>query len=115
MKRTNTALAASLLALITAAMPTHADDLSKAVEKDYSYIEALYKNFHANPELSFKESKSAKRIATELRGLGFKVSENIGREWTKNKAIADVGEALEGVDGYGVCLLYTSPSPRDRG
>ncbi len=83
-----------------------ADDLTKAVAKDYQYVEALYKNFHANPELSFKESKSSKRIAEELTGLGFKVSTNIGRKWTKNKAKADVGEVLDGVDGYGLIAVY---------
>lgn len=39
---------------------------------------SLYQYFHANPELSFEEEQTASRIATELKQLGFKVTENIG-------------------------------------
>lgn len=38
----------------------------------------LYKWFHANPELSFAETKTAARLAEELRAAGLEVAENIG-------------------------------------
>lgn len=38
----------------------------------------LYKHLHANPELSFQEKNTAKRIAKELEMLGFNVTRNIG-------------------------------------
>ena len=96
-------LAALLPAMITSAS---ADDLEQSVASDYNYVEALYKNFHANPELSFKESDSAAKISSELEQLGFKVSKNVGRKWTRKKAKTDVGEVLDGVDGYGLIGIY---------
>ena len=56
-----------------------ADDISAAVGKDYSYLDRLYKHLHSNPELSFKEHNTAARIADELRGVGFDVTEQVGR------------------------------------
>lgn len=46
--------------------------------KEYSYLYDLYKHYHKNPELSFEEYNTAKRMASELRQLGFEVTENIG-------------------------------------
>jgi len=46
--------------------------------KDITYLEDLYKHLHANPELSFHEKASSKRMAEELRISGFTVTENIG-------------------------------------
>lgn len=57
-----------------------ADTLSQSIDKDYrNNLEALFKHFHSNPELSFAEYQTAKRIAKELRQLGFKVTERIGK------------------------------------
>ena len=52
--------------------------LYNAIGKDYSYLEALYKHLHANPEISFQEEKTAARIASELRKVGFDVTEKVG-------------------------------------
>ena len=38
----------------------------------------LYKELHADPELSFKEEKTSKKLASILRDLGFEVTENFG-------------------------------------
>ena len=46
----------------------------------------LYKHFHANPELSFKESASAKRMKAELEPLGFTVSAGLGDKWVQEKS-----------------------------
>lgn len=46
--------------------------------EDYAFLEGLYKHLHANPELSFKEEKTAARMASELRALGFEVTEKVG-------------------------------------
>lgn len=48
------------------------------LEKDYGYLEALYKDLHAHPELSFHEQKTSQRLAKELSGLDCKVSTGIG-------------------------------------
>ena len=38
----------------------------------------LYKELHSNPELSFKEEKTSKKLANILRNLGYQVTENFG-------------------------------------
>ncbi|TNE63844.1 MAG: amidohydrolase [Alphaproteobacteria bacterium] len=73
-----TTLATAAIALL-AALPAHADDaLEAAIGKDYGYLENLFLDFHAHPELSYMETRTAKKIATELSGLGFKVTEGVG-------------------------------------
>ncbi len=52
--------------------------IKQFVDADYSYLEQLYLHLHQNPELSFYEFNTAKRMADELRGLGFEVTEKIG-------------------------------------
>jgi hippurate hydrolase len=54
------------------------DPLQKLVETDYPYLEKLYLHLHQNPELSFYETNTARRMADELRALGFQVTEKIG-------------------------------------
>ncbi len=90
----------------------YANDLSDAVAADYDYVFDLYKHFHANPELSFKESESAARMIAELEGLGFTTTQGIGDKWTKKKAKADAGEVYEGVAGYGfVAIMENGDGP----
>jgi hippurate hydrolase len=76
MKRLLTALfAAPLLAVA----PLQASELSKAVARDYdTHLGALFDHFHRNPELSFLETKTAARLAQELRAAGFEVTEGVG-------------------------------------
>ncbi|MFN7115263.1 MAG: amidohydrolase [Saprospiraceae bacterium] len=52
--------------------------IKQLVEADYSYLEKLYLHLHQNPELSFYEVNTARRMADELRGLGFQVTEQFG-------------------------------------
>ncbi len=55
------------------------DDLTRAIAVDYEErLEDLYTHFHANPELSFVENKTAARMAEELRALGYDVTEGVG-------------------------------------
>ena len=59
--------------------PATADDLSNAVEADYDqHLGALFDYFHRNPELSSMETKTAARLADELRAAGFEVTEGVG-------------------------------------
>ena len=68
-------------------LPAHAEldaiKLKKAIEtsiaSDYPKLDALYKEFHAHPELAFQEVKTAARLAAEMRALGFDVTENVGK------------------------------------
>ncbi len=71
---------------------------------------ALYKHLHANPELSFREVETSKLLAEELRGLGFTVTEGVGDEWVREKALRDAGEVRPGVGGYGVVGVFENGS-----
>jgi hippurate hydrolase len=56
-----------------------AEELTQAVQADYSkHLEALYLDFHSHPELSFREERTAAKMAKELRAVGFDVTENVG-------------------------------------
>ncbi len=55
-------------------------DLQEAIGKDYDqHLGPLFEHFHANPELSFMEFETAARIASELRELGYEVTEGVGK------------------------------------
>ena len=71
------AVASSLLMANSASFA--ADDLSSTIEQDYkSYLSPLFKHFHANPELSTVENKTAERMAQELKAAGFEVTTGVG-------------------------------------
>ena len=54
-------------------------DLSTSIDRQYdSYLDPLFKHFHANPELSLVENKTAERMAKELKKAGFKVTKGVG-------------------------------------
>lgn len=52
--------------------------LKAQVEKEYASLFELYKDLHQTPELSFFEKNTSKKMADELRKLGFEVTENLG-------------------------------------
>ena len=55
------------------------ESMQSEVQADYDdRLSALFEHFHANPELSFVEFKTAARIADELQSLGFEVHRGIG-------------------------------------
>lgn len=56
-----------------------AEFLRESVAKDYDEnLEQMFLHFHRNPELSNLESETAKRLATEIRALGYEVTEGVG-------------------------------------
>jgi len=55
-----------------------AQPLDALIENEYASLETLYKQLHANPELSYHESNTSARIAEELRKAGFEVTEKFG-------------------------------------
>ncbi len=70
-----------LLSLVSvlAAAPAHADPLRDAVAADMTELMTIYRDFHANPELSFQETRSAAKLAAEARRLGFDVTTGVGQ------------------------------------
>ena len=67
----------SLLAM--AAAPAQADELRNAISADLPALVELYQDLHANPELSFQEVETAKKLAARARALGFAVTEGVGK------------------------------------
>lgn len=53
--------------------------LSTSIAEDYdANLKALFEHFHANPELSHREFKTAERLASEIGALGYVVTEEVG-------------------------------------
>ena len=55
-----------------------AADLTSITAGELPSLVALYKELHANPELSLHEEQTAARLAKELRSAGLEVTENFG-------------------------------------
>lgn len=70
-------LAPLLLAALSGAAPP--DIIRSAVQADMPHLLALYRDLHQNPELSFQETKTAARLADEMRAIGFEVTTGVGR------------------------------------
>ena len=73
-------ISAALGALLLAPAPALADAATKAaIKADYDgYLAPLFVHFHQNPELSFLETATAKRMALELKKAGAEVTPNVG-------------------------------------
>jgi hippurate hydrolase len=71
-------LAAFLLFFLAMSTPAAADPLSDAVRRDMPSLLELYRDLHANPELSTHETRSAGLLAAEARRLGFTVTTGVG-------------------------------------
>jgi amidohydrolase len=67
------------LAGLLFASPASADTLRDAIQRDLPSLMELYRDLHANPELSFQEFKTAAKLADEARRLGFAVTEKVGQ------------------------------------
>ena len=53
--------------------------MRQSIAADYdSHLRELYEHFHANPELSLMEVQTAARLASEMREIGFEVTEGVG-------------------------------------
>ena len=74
----NFRLTALTLALAAAA-PVQANDLRTDLQADMPDLMELYRDLHANPELSFEEHRTARILAERMRKLGFEVTEGVGQ------------------------------------
>jgi amidohydrolase len=75
-------LAAVALALTAAAAAAQTGATASAsvasVDRIYPDLEALYTDLHQSPELSLQEEKTAAKMATRLKALGFEVTTGVG-------------------------------------
>jgi len=69
--------------LLAAAMalpaPASAASLTDAIHADMPQLMALYRDLHANPELSMQEIRTPAKLAPMMRKLGFTVTEHVGK------------------------------------
>jgi len=68
-------------AAVAALLPTPASAaaLSDAIHADMPQLMTLYRELHADPELSMQEVRTPARLAPMLRKLGFDVTEHVGK------------------------------------
>ena len=69
------------LALAGMTIPTTANAaaLSDAIRSDMPMLMDLYRDLHANPELSMQEIRTPAKLAPLVRKLGFSVTEHVGK------------------------------------
>jgi len=67
-----------MLVSVTVLLGEEPSMLATKVNQNLPKLAELYKHLHANPELSYKEKESSKKIAEELSRWGFEVTEQVG-------------------------------------
>jgi amidohydrolase len=82
------------------AAPIFGQELPSLVEGLLPGLVETYKDLHAHPELSHQESRTSTVLATELRKVGFSVTEHVGKY-------------PDGTQAYGVvAIMENGPGPR---
>jgi hippurate hydrolase len=100
MKRHAVTLIAITLAALPAVGQTDASSLAASAERQLPALTDTYKQFHRNPELSHHEEKTSTLLASDLRKLGYTVTEHVGKY-------------PDGSQAYGiVALLQNGAGPR---
>ncbi|RYI18343.1 MAG: amidohydrolase [Acetobacteraceae bacterium] len=67
----------ALIAML-AGVPAQADPLRQAIATDLPGLIAIYRDLHAHPELSNRETRSAGILAAEAKKAGFEVTTGVG-------------------------------------
>jgi amidohydrolase len=78
------ALTAAVLALSAASSSAQLpaplkSDVNTRVDAMYPWLDKVYKDLHAHPEIAFQEVRTAGKLALEMRRLGFAVTEQVGK------------------------------------
>ncbi|MBL4651723.1 MAG: amidohydrolase [Flavobacteriales bacterium] len=68
-----------IVLVVTITVNAQKDKVNKLVNENKTHLIEVFKDFHQNPELGFMEVRTSKIIATELKDLGYKVIEGIGK------------------------------------
>lgn len=70
----------TVLCLLTSVSVFAADaSIDAFLQKEYPSLEALYKEIHQSPEISYQEAKTSVRIGDELKKAGFEVTTPFGK------------------------------------
>ncbi len=65
-------------AILLASTAAHAQALDTFIQKESPDLTAIYKDLHANPELSHHEERTSAILAKALREAGYTVTEHVG-------------------------------------
>lgn len=68
----------ALTASVLLSTQAQAEGLNEAISADLPSLMEIYRDLHANPELSGEEVRTAAKLAAEARRLGFTVTEKVG-------------------------------------
>ena len=83
MKLTRIATAALFALASTSTLAQQAaplkNDVFTRVDAMYPWLDTIYKDLHAHPEIAFQETRTAGKLAAEMRKLGFTVTEKVGK------------------------------------
>ena len=102
-------------------VPALRESLLVSVATEFPSLEALYRDLHAHPELSFQEEKTSLKLAEELQQTGIEVTRNVGGhgvvgllpEWRRTSPAASHGYGrLAGRRADGPSLLEHNLRPR---
>lgn len=63
---------------LMSATPAIAQDISATIRADTPALMELYRDLHANPELSGQEVRTAAKLAARVKAMGFAVTEKVG-------------------------------------
>ncbi len=67
------------------------------LNRDYPQLDTLYKDIHRHPEIQYQEVKTAAKLATQMRSLGF-----VGdRACHQNRTLVAIYHNGAGPDGHG--------------
>src|ERR1051325_4378974 len=94
-----------LLALLVAA-PLHAQSLDQLIDREMNALLNTYRQLHASPELPMQEQNTSALLATQLRGLGYTVSERVGKYDEPNATCYGVVAVMK--NGNGPTVLVRS-------
>ena len=75
-------IAAAVLALATLPALAQAPlktEVKTRLDGMYPWLDTVYKDLHAHPEIAFQEVRTAGKLAGEMRKLGFEVTEKVGK------------------------------------
>jgi hippurate hydrolase len=83
---------ASLLSISVAVTAVAQQSIDGMLDREIVQLVSTYKTLHAAPELSHHEEKTAAFVASQLRALGYTVTERVGKyaepEWTSYGVVA---------------------------
>ena len=67
------------IAIALTTMSLNAQTLTQRIDREMPSLISIYRALHAAPELSMQEQKTAATVASNLRELGYEVTERVGK------------------------------------